>query len=203
MKCKGSRHSLLDNIACNNWSKTVFGTMRFSSFVCPTKTTPTLIHSNDSLTAGSALDLAFQWNVSKVGHNSPNMRNKLDLPQPFGPQTNTFIPDLQIKNEIGKHKGKQKFVIIYLTSNVNSLTSTSPLGVTNGTFSKRMILSWNIISPWPGLNSFCEFLMLFNMNLKQKGQASKLLPAKRVISRPANTRRPTASANLINILPDV
>lgn len=63
-----SRYSLLENIACNNWSKTVFGTMRFSSFVCLTKTTPTLIHSNGSVAAGSALDLAFQWNVSKVVH---------------------------------------------------------------------------------------------------------------------------------------
>ena len=40
------------------------------------------------------------------GHRSPKILNKLDFPQPFGPQTRTFVPDC--------------------TSNDKSFTKTSP-----------------------------------------------------------------------------
>lgn len=46
---------------------------------------------------------------------SPSILNRELFPQPLGPQTSTFIPDL--------------------TSKLRSRTSTSPLGVTRGTFS--------------------------------------------------------------------
>ena len=46
---------------------------------------------------------------------SPRMRNSELLPQPFGPQTSTFIPER--------------------TSKLSSCTRTSPLGVTRGTCS--------------------------------------------------------------------
>lgn len=61
---------------------------------------------------------------------SPNILNKDDLPHPLGPHTRTLVPDF--------------------TSNVRLSMSTSPLGVTNGTSSKRIILSWKMIRPAPG-----------------------------------------------------
>lgn len=62
---------------------------------------------------------------------SPRILKRDDLPQPFGPHTRTFIPDL--------------------TSKFNSFTRTSPLGVTSGTFSNRMTLSSLTTLPAPGM----------------------------------------------------
>lgn len=62
---------------------------------------------------------------------SPRILKRDDLPQPFGPQTRTFIPDL--------------------TSKFSSRTRTSPLGVTRGTFSKRITLSSLMTLPEPGI----------------------------------------------------
>jgi hypothetical protein len=50
---------------------------------------------------------------------SPKVRNKLDLPHPFGPHTKTLIPDL--------------------TSNDKSFNNKSPFGVTRGTCSNLFL----------------------------------------------------------------
>ena len=65
-----------------------------------------------------------------LDYTSPRVLNKLDLPQPFGPHTRTFMPDL--------------------TSNERSAIRTSPFGVTNGTCSylckiKRVYLKVDIL----------------------------------------------------------
>lgn len=57
----------------------------------------------------------FLTNKQNFQNTSPSVLNKLLFPQPLGPQTKTFMPDL--------------------TSNDSSAIKTSPFGVTRGTFS--------------------------------------------------------------------
>ena len=78
-------------------------------------------------------------------YTSPRVLNKLDFPQPFGPHTRTFMPDL--------------------TSNERSAIKTSPFGVTNGTCSylykiKRVYLSWYFKYPKIILKIFSKNLIL-------------------------------------------
>ncbi len=65
-----------------------------------------------------------------VSLTSPSILNREDLPHPFGPHTKTLVPDV--------------------TSNVRLSMRMSPFGVTRGTSSNLIMLSWKIIRPDPG-----------------------------------------------------
>lgn len=82
--------------------------------------------------------------LSTTDLTSPRTLKSELLPQPLGPQTNTLTPER--------------------TSKVSSFTKTSPLGVTSGTLSKWIMLSWKMILPAPGIRGIGSWFLLSENN---------------------------------------